>query len=200
MVVMEGNVFFFISSRPKGPSSQHCGLMETIRASGEFRIHEVVTVCADCRRNGVAMNCMHGAQPPWKSGGQQLRKAMILMQGDKRTFALELQNEDTEGFEESVFHHASVGWLQLHSEKWHYDEEFQSSVVFIGIDPACGGSRSRYAIVSAVMLKESPRAPHKLIVRFTLYYTALSCVPTAKRAPPRPCDCIRTSASPRAVV
>lgn len=165
LVIMENSIFFFISSKPKGASSQHCGLMQTIRASGEFRIHEVVTVCADCRRNGVAMNCMHGSTPPWKSQGQQMRKAQILMQGDKRTFALELQNEDIEGLTEPAFSHTALGWLESHTSKWQYSEPFHVDRVFIGIDPACGGIRSRFAWTTVAFLHETQRSPQKMIVR-----------------------------------
>lgn len=64
--------------------------METIRSSGEFRIHNLVTVCADCRRNGVAGDCMHAPRPPWKDAGQQMRKAAVLMQGDEKVYNLSL--------------------------------------------------------------------------------------------------------------
>ena len=90
LVIMKNTVFFFISSKSDKNSSQHSGLMETIRSSGEFRIHNLVTVCADCRRNGVAGDCMHAPRPPWKDVGQQMRKAAILMQGDERVSSVYL--------------------------------------------------------------------------------------------------------------
>lgn len=164
LVQMKGTVFFFISSKADKGNSQHSGLMETIRASGEFRIHNVVTVCADCRRSGVLWGCMHAPRPPWKSMGQQMRKVRILMQGDEATMARETLNEDIENLSEPAFSHPALQWME-HGERWLYAHPFTKEQVFIGIDPACGGSTSRYAIVSGVLHRETQQSAEKLIVR-----------------------------------
>ncbi len=197
LVIMKDTVFFFISSKSDKNSNQHSGLMSTIRASGEFRIHNLVTVCADCRRNGVAGDCMHAERPPWKDGGQQMRKVGILMQGDAvvssvyilffpppfplslssnyhyhQTKARELDNIDIETTMEAAFSHESIRWIETESDKWGYDQHFEKDIVFIGIDPACGGLRSRYAIISVILHKETPNSAEKLVV--WIYYFVLS--------------------------
>lgn len=165
LVMMVGTVLLFISSKPKGSTTQHCALMETIRESGQFRIHEVETVCADCRQNGVLMNCMHGAMPPWKAQGLQMKRAMILMQGDKRTFAREVLNEELAGLATYYFNRDAIAKLRYHRDKWAHPGGFSTDVVFIGIDPALGNLRSRYAIVSVAFVRDSPMAPQRLVVR-----------------------------------
>lgn len=168
LVQMKNNIFFFISSKSEKGSAQSCGLMETIRASGEFRIHQVVTVCADCRKNGVAWNCMHAPRPPWKVVGQQLRKAAILMQGDERTRAREFDNLEVESRVDSAFNVRSVEWM-LEGERWCYNKPIGGKdFVFVGIDPAAGGSKSRYAIISAVFHRETVNSAEKLVVRIPI--------------------------------
>jgi hypothetical protein len=163
LVQMRNTVFFFISSKADNNSAQHSGLMNTIRASGVFRIHNVVTVCADCRRSGVIWGCMHAPRPPWKAQAQQMNKVSILMQ-DEATMARETLNEEIENLTEPAFSHPSLEWIRS-GDRWAYHQSFNAEQVFIGIDPACGGSTSRYAIVSGVLHRETPQAAEKLVVR-----------------------------------
>lgn len=150
VAMMKNSLFWFISSKSPGESAQHAGLMKTIQKSGEFRIHNIVTVCAECRRNGVIGDCMHSPRPAWKSTGGQSRKVQILMMGDEATAAREIHNIELDADIAPAFCSASIDLLWNDPEKRDYDSVVEPEIVFVAIDPSAGGKKSRYAIVSCV--------------------------------------------------
>lgn len=160
---MDNTVFFFISSKSDN-NPGHSGLMEVVRASGLFRIHNLVTICAECRRNGVITACLHAPKPAWQDFGTQSEKAKVLMLGDTETMNREMFNLDDEASVEPAFNHEALSWIQKDTEKWTYPKYFEKDYVFVGIDPACGGRYSRHAIVSAVLHRDTISSPEKLVV------------------------------------
>lgn len=145
-------VFFCISSKP----TQHNSIMTQMmnaryKLSGKpvFKTCIFSTICNNCRLRGKR-NCRHVAEMPW-SDEKQLAKIEAIMENYQADLNREVYNLDDEPEVKPSFDPNDVEAMKESEDSLPNDAHFQ--YIYTGIDPAGGGQRSKYAIVSVVPLE-----------------------------------------------
>jgi len=151
-VMREGAALWCISS--KGDRSERfCSITDVVREMGIVDVHTVTPVCSDCRRNGISTNCIHASNPPWLAVGPHADKVKMLMNGDVRTYAREIENADVGGLTEPAFNRHETRRLAEEPKSFEYLLASPVEQIVIAIDPAAGGKSSAYAIVSLAFIQ-----------------------------------------------
>lgn len=103
-------------------------------------------VCDRCKRAGLELKCKHklGELPRWQSGGRHA-DIQALMKTNEETFLVEMRGVESNKYTRPAFDQAGVAELCTNYYK-HDGSDIRH--LFIGIDPAAGGSMSDYAILS----------------------------------------------------
>lgn len=166
-------LLFGISSRPVDKNSPMFRLMEKKwPETGKPIIKTIVfnTICDNCRRRG-SQNCNHEPEDPWSNEAQN-RKIKLLMADDKKDWQREMRNMDVEDENEPAFSYEAVKHLE--DTKWDYKGTEEQDYVYIAIDPAAGGAKSKYAIVSFIMpriySKETKTFREQFVVCFIILF------------------------------
>ncbi len=104
-------------------------------------------VCQACKRSGDELTCKHmlGMLPRWQSTGRHA-DVQALMATQESTFLVEMRGVESDAFTTPAF---DVGGIRDLCEKRYVHDGSDIRHIFIGLDPAAGGAKSDYAIVSA---------------------------------------------------
>ena len=107
-------------------------------------------VCEDCKAKGEPekCKCLMADLPHWHLS-TQLEKLEILLANNLDTYMREMKNLASDSSISSAFNPKDVAYLRR-PECILRMTEITASKVFVSIDPACGGDKSRVAIVSAI--------------------------------------------------
>lgn len=103
-------------------------------------------VCERCKRRGRELKCTHmlGMIPSWQSRGRHSDiQAMMATQED--TFLVEMRGIESDQFTKPAF---DIAGMRDFGTKYHTHDGSDIRHIFIGVDPAAGGAKSDYAIVS----------------------------------------------------
>jgi hypothetical protein len=144
---LNNTLLFGISSRPVDRNSPMFRLMEKKwPETGKpiIKTRVFISICESCARRGMS-SCSHSDEDPWASQ-KQSQKIKHLMSDEKNEWRREMLNEDVEDTNEPVFAYESV--QALGNPKKDYGGSVNFDYVYVAIDPAAGGTRSKYAIVS----------------------------------------------------
>lgn len=119
-----------------------------------FRTFHYRLICDACIAAGKEGNCKHkmGDIPYWQDQGQH-RKLEAIMKDHLDDYLRETKGLNVDTNVTPAFHPQSVEFLRTPEATYIQDDHFQH--VFIAIDPAAGGAKSGFAIVSAVFLKKT---------------------------------------------
>jgi hypothetical protein len=186
-LILAHTLLFGISSRPVDKNSPMFRLMDKKwPETGKPIIKTVVftNLCDICRVRGL-QNCNHAAEDPW-SNQQQNRKIQLLMSDKQSDWRREMRNEDVEDESEPAFSHDSV--MFLGESKFEYSGNEEQYYAYISVDPAAGGAKSKYAIVSMIMPlvyhKKTDTRREQVVVRI-LFSFIVPCHPAVPSHPPR---------------
>ena len=171
-MVLAHTLFFGISSRPVDKNSPMFRLMDKKwPETGKPIIKSVIfnTICGSCRLRNL-VDCNHEQEDPW-SNETQNKKVKYLMGDDKASWRREMRNEDVDDENEPAFPYEAV--MALADSKWDFGGSEEQDYVFIGIDAAAGGAKSKYAVVSLIMPrvynKKTKTYREQLVVRFLCF-------------------------------
>ncbi len=107
------------------------------------------TMCNNCRLRGK-LECRHKIEMPWSSAAQSAKIA-ALMADHQADYRREILNEDVESNISHAFPRNIIN--DLDNTSYVLTATHRIKHVFIGIDPAAGGSKSRFAIVSLAIIE-----------------------------------------------
>lgn len=107
-------------------------------------------VCEDCKAKGEPekCKCLMADLPHWHLS-TQLEKLEILLASNLDTYLREMKNLASDSSMSPAFNPKDVEYLKR-PECVLRMKEISASKVFVSIDPACGGDKSRMAIISAI--------------------------------------------------
>lgn len=107
-------------------------------------------VCEDCKAKGEPekCKCLMADLPHWHLS-TQLEKLEILLASNLDTYMREMKNLASDSSISSAFNPKDVAYLKR-PECVLRMTEISAQRVFVAIDPACGGDKSRMAIISAI--------------------------------------------------
>lgn len=77
----------------------------------------------------------------------------MLMNGDLRTYAREIENAEVGGLTEPAFNRHESRRLTEEPQSFEYSLHSPVTQIVIAIDPAAGGQKSAYAIVSIAFIR-----------------------------------------------
>lgn len=145
-------VFFGISSKPTQHNSIMMQMMNArYKRSGRpvFKTCIFSTICNNCRLRGKR-DCRHVTEMPWSDEKQQA-KIEAIMENYQADLNREIYNIDDVAEMRQTF---DEEWLEALLES---EEDLPAGerppIIYTGVDPAAGGMRSKYAIVSVVPLE-----------------------------------------------
>lgn len=116
-----------------------------------FKVVRKTLVCDSCRRKGNALECVHMmADLPYWHDPDRYDDVKALMEDDEEDFLRETKGVQSNSQMKPAFHQALI--QNLYSESSIYKEDSFCKHVFVTVDPACGGKRSRYAITSSLYI------------------------------------------------
>lgn len=129
-------------------------LIRTKNKNGEsiFRVINVKMVCDACEAKGEAMECKHrmGMLPYWQESKRH-DDIEAMMGTESSTFLVEMRGISEDEFTQPAFDPSDVSKLRDDLSTFSLaSEPFSPRHVFVCIDPAAGGKKSEYAIVSSV--------------------------------------------------
>ncbi len=115
-----------------------------------FRVLALELVCERCRRAGLSDSCRHkmGELPYWHDE-QKHRDVAMIMQDRMEDFMRETRGMQTNTMSRSIYTPDSVMAL-LDPRNLFDDEGAYYPYVFTAVDPAAGGSSSKFAVVSCI--------------------------------------------------
>lgn len=151
-MMLKDNVFIGISSRPVDENSPMYMMMRKVypeTGKPVIRTRVFGTVCGRCQRQGIR-DCKHDLEEAWSSQ-KQSHKVRLLMQDRKDMYLREMRNEDVGTNITPAFPPERVNALNNTKRDYHGTEEHD--YVFVAIDPAAGGNKSKYAIISMLRVK-----------------------------------------------
>lgn len=114
-----------------------------------YKTRIFTTMCNNCRMRGKD-SCNHSVEMPWSSQAQSA-KIEAIMADQSEIYRREILNEETEATIVKAFNPEDVD--QLASTNFQLKPTDDIRFVFVGIDPAAGGSGSKFAIVSLVAVE-----------------------------------------------
>lgn len=167
-------VFIGISSRPVDEDSPMFRLIsKRYPESGKFVIRSVIvtTTCNSCKRRG-RRDCKHDPEDPWTSQ-EQSRKIELLMADRREYYEREMRNEEsTEKLISAAFNRSDIETLDQ-SER-DYNAYHEHPFVYVGIDPAAGGVRSKAAVMSIITPEVTDPETHttrtEVVVRISFLF------------------------------
>lgn len=137
-----------ISSKPVSEDSPMNHMMNArYKDTGRlvFKTRVFSTTCNRCRLRGKT-ECPHYVEMPWSSQDQSAKIRAIM--GEGANFRREILNEDAESNIVKAFNVDSVDAFA--NSSFEIPASTRISHVFVAVDPAAGGSASKFAIVSHV--------------------------------------------------
>ena len=141
-----------ISSKPASEDSPMNHLMNARYKDTGKRVYKTrifTTICNNCRIRGK-QKCTHNVEMPWSSQ-QQSAKIEAIMADQQDTYRREILNEAVESNMVKAFTKESVDMLDATAYVIPPTAEIKH--VFIGIDPAAGGNRSMFSMVSIAVIE-----------------------------------------------
>lgn len=143
-------------------------LLKLKTSSGDplFRHINIDLCCDHCKRIGREDSCRHkmGEMPYWHDASMY-KHIKEMFGDDEEAFLVETKGMEVESGINPAFDKA---YLDKIFEKKNYVKEINyQKNVYIGIDPAAGGDRSKYAMVSAVYRE----AEKDLVVKKIFFYS-----------------------------
>ena len=147
-MILAHTVFIGISSKPVDEDSPMYRLIaKRYPETGKRVIKSCIftTICTSCRRKG-RRDCQHDPEDHWSSK-EQSRKVEILMSDRRADYEREMRNEEsTDKLVEAAFKKPDIDVLDQTANDYSQFQTFDQ--VYVGIDPAAGGQRSKAAAVS----------------------------------------------------
>lgn len=154
-----GAAFIGITTKGEEDSNFVSQLIETKDKNGDklFNVIDFEESCEKCKKLGKELTCNHltGQIPPWQTQSDRERVKNALS-GHDATYLLEMKGIQTNNLSKPAFSKESVE--RLRDKECEKDIKEYYNNVFVSIDPAAGGEKSKYAIVSAVY------SSHKMLV------------------------------------
>lgn len=113
-------------------------------------------VCSECRALGREDTCKHmmGELPHWSSAGQH-KKLNAMLKSSKETLQREIKGLDVSEQTSPAFNARSVRVLEADDLSLIAAPLPHQNLVFVTVDPACGGHGSAMAIVSCVYINDN---------------------------------------------
>lgn len=149
-MILKNTVFIGISSRPVDEASPMFRLIsKRYPETGKRVIKSSIftTTCPSCQRRG-RRDCTHDVEDHWSSK-EQSRKVEILMSDQQETYRREMRNEETsEKLVSAAFGRSDIDSVDQTDRDYMGTQEHD--YVYLGIDPAAGGLRSKAACVSII--------------------------------------------------
>lgn len=118
-------------------------------SEGVFRTLKIELVCDDCKERGIADTCQHrlGMLPPWLDN-EAFRKIEAMMSEHTEDFLREMKGFQQNGLIKRAFPAGPIRDMFDPENFLDTGREFVKHV-FVTVDPAAGGPKSKYALVSA---------------------------------------------------
>ena len=175
-MILKNTVFIGISSRPVDEASPMFRLIsKRYPETGKRVIKSSIftTTCPSCQRRG-RRDCTHDLEDHWSSK-EQSRKVEILMSDQRETYLREMRNEETtEKLVSAFFARSDIDVVDQTDRD--YMGTLEHEYVYVGVDPAAGGMRSKAAclsIVTPTIYDEQLKVKRQeVVVRFPLFLYA----------------------------
>jgi hypothetical protein len=124
-------------------------LVSAKNARGMPIIHTInmEMVCETCKRAGKDLTCAHllGQIPAWQQRGRHA-DIQAMMATQESTFLVEMRGVESDEFTKPAF---DVAAMRNFAAQYYTHDGGEIRHIFIGVDPAAGGAKSEYAVVSA---------------------------------------------------
>jgi hypothetical protein len=149
-LVRRGSVFVAISSRAEKDNFFH-RMMDLKYPNGRHVFHnmEFKLVCEDCEAEGLADKCKHlEYELPWWQDKRRHGKLELMMQDSHDDYMREIRGVEVDSNVTPAFDHNYV--TKLRDADRLIDLPITIRHVFVTVDPAAGGDRSKFAVVSCV--------------------------------------------------
>jgi len=149
--LITGAAFIGITTRGYDQFNFVTQLLKMKKSDGDplFRNINIDLCCDNCRRIGKEDTCRHklGEMPYWHDAG--MYKHIKQMFGDdEEAFLVETKGLEVESNVLPAFDKKA---LEIFFDPTTYIKEiYYTKNVFVGVDPAAGGDRSKYAMVTAL--------------------------------------------------
>lgn len=148
---VEGTVTLGISTPEDGDDNYYNAFLNIPSVDNpEEKMFEIVKLglaCDSCVLDGKGSKCTHKAHllPPWKSSAT-MEKMRLIQQEMPEVF----QRENMGMNINKTHYYFNAGLVDAFRQRPQHQWSTIPSIVYVGIDPSGGGSRSSYAIVSVV--------------------------------------------------
>lgn len=164
-----------ISSRPVDKNSPMFSLMEKKWPNGKpiIKTRIFISVCDACRRRGHK-SCGHTPEDHW-SNPTQNKKIEYLMSDRSSVYQREMLNMDVGDGSEPAFDPHDLAFLD--AEKNDYSGTGEAPYVYITIDPAAGGDKSKYAMVSVITPRVRSKRTKEINEYIVVRSLSLSIIP-----------------------
>jgi hypothetical protein len=116
-----------------------------------FSVISITMVCASCTAKGEELQCRHmlGLLPEWQTQ-ERFEEVRAMMGTEESIFATEMLGQNlADRNKRPAFDSAGTRRLRTPEAIFTAPDGITVSQIFVSIDPAAGGSRSQYAIVTA---------------------------------------------------
>jgi hypothetical protein len=119
-------------------------------------------ICAECKKAGKSLQCrcLMADIPDWQMSTQHDKLALLM---DQQTFLSEIKGMAMDETITPAFHQVSVEFLRS-EESIMQSGDLYANEIYTAIDPAAGGKHSRFAIVSAIFVRDSSGRNTKMVV------------------------------------
>lgn len=120
------------------------------RGNPLFNVLNLKMVCDNCHRRGLDLQCRHmlGQLPAWQSRGRH-DFIQRVMETEEDTFLVEMRGILSDGSKRPAYDAKSVRKLMTDPTMIYRPDGRDIRHIFMSVDPAAGGERSEYAVVSA---------------------------------------------------
>jgi len=146
-----GAGFIGITTKGEEDSNFVSQLIKVKKKDGDllFNVIDFEESCEKCKKLGKELTCKHlsGQIPPWQTQGDRDR-VQTQMSGHNETYLLEMKGIQTNNLSRPAFSKISVERLREKECEFFIDRFYKN--IFVSIDPAAGGDKSKYAIVSCI--------------------------------------------------
>ena len=165
-LIVTGLVLIAITTLQKDESNFVNELVrQTKKSDGKpvINLLEFTDVCDSCKKRGKGVSCYHKrGNLPWWHKEEQHRDLEKLYKGREDDFLAEIKGVAGESTNSPAFNLQDLALMKdpsriqvINSNQKH---------IYVSIDPAAGGNRSKYAIVTAIYDGQ------KMIVRSNLFF------------------------------
>ena len=115
-----------------------------------FNVLDLKMVCDNCQRRGLELECRHllGQLPAWQSRGRHdfIQRVMAT---EEDTFLVEMRGVLADGMRKPAYDEKSIRKLCSDPSMVYEPDGRMIKHIFVALDPAAGGEKSEYAVVSA---------------------------------------------------